>query len=150
MPARLFRAARTMQFELKDAKTGTQILAIPVVPGGASEHTVRCTAGRQARRLAAGGLWILLTDGRRHFLYVGDRMFAACRECSSWYLPGGHRRGETCPGCREAASAGSVESAPRPRPRRRRARPGSPLQLVLPEMPVPPSSPGRKPAPPTP
>jgi hypothetical protein len=125
-------------YRLEDAKTGITLLLIPTYAYG-SPHLALCAAGRQARRHAAGGTWVLVRGGEKSLLYVGEHCFVQCEECSRWMLP--RRRGNSCPECRadetEPVSAVSKTvgaKSPTPRPKRRRRPAPSPNQLVLPEL----------------
>ncbi len=124
-----------MQLELSDAKTGHVLLVVPVGTGGISPHGARCMAAVQARRFAAGGVWVLLTDGESYHLFVGSRVFAACYDCGRWFLPRDRSREDTCEACRTrgGAPAGSPGRGRRARPARRSRKRAAPdMQLVLP------------------
>lgn len=129
---------------LADARTGLTLLAIPVeiYP---TERQALAVAGRQARRHAAAGTWVLVTGEGTALLYVDDRYFVLCEHCRRWMPP--RRRGNVCGACRAAAEASAAQSSaaaqadPRssasrsaaPRRKRSRSR-ASAEQLVLPEM----------------
>ena len=116
-----------MSYELSDAKTGHVILTVPVVPGTVNEHAARCIASTQARRLAAGGLWVMVASGERLLLYVRDRLYAPCVECGSWFV---YRRcSERCQACRSVPDA-----PPAARKKRRKRRAAPDMQLRLPDL----------------
>jgi hypothetical protein len=120
-------------YRLADARTGLTLLWVPFYAYGSEQHAL-CAAGRQARRHAAGGTWVLVTGADKALLYVGERCFVPCEECRGWMLP--RRRGNTCEACREryaeAATARSGSATPSPRRsvrRRKRAVPAEQLSL---------------------
>jgi hypothetical protein len=126
-------------YRLEDAKTGLTLLLIPTYAYG-SPHLALCAAGRQARRHAASGTWVLVRGVDKALLYVGEQCYVQCEDCGKWMLP--RRRGNCCLECRveEAevtTAAGSPSTGRRSQPsrqkRRRRPQP-SPNQLTLPEL----------------
>jgi hypothetical protein len=136
-----YEAKNLPAYRLEDAKTGLTLLLIPTYAYG-SPHLALCAAGRQARRHAAGGTWVLVRGEDKALLYVGEHCFVPCEECGKWMLP--RRRGNHCPECRAeepqqqvAVSSGSSRSrkaASRPAPRRRRPPLPAPGQLTLPDL----------------
>lgn len=127
-------------YRLADARTGLTLLAIPVeiYP---TERQALAVAGRQARRHAAMGTWVLVTGEGTALLYVEDRYFVLCEHCRRWMPP--RRRGNVCGACRAAAEAAAAQTAAAPPAAKstpaRRKRSGSrsrstSAQLVLPEM----------------
>jgi hypothetical protein len=130
-----YEVANANAYRLEDAKTGLTLLLIPTYTYGTPQLAL-CAAGRQARRHAASGTWVLVTGADRNLLYVGDRCFVQCEGCSKWMLP--RRRGNFCPECRTddegVGTAVNVAKSGRSRPKRRRRPPVGPHQLTLPEL----------------
>ena len=122
-------------YRLEDAKTGLTLLLVPTYAYGTPQLAL-CAAGRQARRHAASGTWVLVTGADRPLLYVGEHCFVQCEDCGKWMLP--RRRGNFCPECRseqsEAAPAKAKSTSTRKRPSRRRRPQPAPGQLTLPEL----------------
>jgi hypothetical protein len=121
-------------YRLADAKTGITLLLIPTYAYG-SEHHALCAAGRQARRHAAGGTWVLVTGAGKSLLYVGEQCFVACEQCGKWMLP--RRRGNVCVECRtpEPAAKEAVTSrSTRRRPAHKRRKRVAEGQLTLPDL----------------
>lgn len=126
---------KVMIYRLADARTGLTLLAIPVETYP-SERQALAVAGRQARRHASAGTWVLLTGEGTALLYVGDRYYVLCEECRRWMAP--RRRGNVCATCRSAAEhtpaaskPAAIGTPPRKRSRRRRI---SSEQLELPDL----------------
>lgn len=138
-----YEAKNLPAYRLEDAKTGVTLLLIPAYAYG-SPHLALCAAGRQARRHAAGGTWVLVRGAEKALLYVGEHCFVQCEDCGKWMLP--RRRGNHCPECRAeepapvpAPTARTTAKTParKPRksaPRRRRPPLPAPGQLTLPDI----------------
>ena len=129
---RACEAGAVTAYRLADAKTGITLLLIPTYAYG-SEHHALCAAGRQARRHAAGGTWVLVTGAGKSLLYVGEHCFVGCEQCGKWMLP--RRRGNVCAECRLPAEQPSASAKKSKRaPQKRRKRPVSEGQLTLPDL----------------
>ena len=119
-----------MEYRLEDARTGALLLTIQVQPGEESERAARAEAGRQARRHAAGGGWVLVRGWDRYYLYVQDRYYQACARCGQWMLPVARRYGDACRSCRARPRLSTAVHHAQPRKRR----PAPPdMQLRLPD-----------------
>lgn len=94
-------------WSLTNHRTGELILSIPVMPGhpGMTAAAARLSAIRQARRHAAKGEKVLVSDGERQYLYDRKGYRVPCSGCKRWAVPHAKGKPAYCGHCRQLRAA---------------------------------------------